>query len=411
METNLAELKEPKNNLSGNKSSQWNRVEFQRLILAISSQFINLSPDEIEGEIDQVLRIIGEFSHADRTYLIPFPDKTKVMKSAHEWCGEGIEPQINNLKVLLFESFEWEWENLTRLKSIHIPHVADLPPEASIEKKLLQAIDIRSILLIPLDLEGVCVGLLGLDSVRSKKSWSEEEITLLKVAGEVIVNVLSHKRIDVTHDNFLQQIERIKREWESTADSLSELVFLIDNQGCIIRGNRALEKWSLGSVADVRGRKIHDLLHPGCTDPACTFETCLPQAWERLLQNRSVKWEFADRVLKRYLSVQIRPISAIMEGKRKVGFAVVTINNITGNKRKENEREKLIHELQDALANIKTLRGLLPICASCKRIRDDKGYWNQIEVYIRDHSEAEFSHGICPECKRKLYPDFEDIAE
>ncbi len=60
--------------------------------------------------------------------------------------------------------------------------------------------------------------------------------------------------------------------------------------------------------------------------------------------------------------------------------------------------------LQAALAKIKTLRGLMPICASCKKIRDDKGYWNQIEEYIRDHSDAEFSHGICPECAVKLYP-------
>jgi len=71
----------------------------------------------------------------------------------------------------------------------------------------------------------------------------------------------------------------------------------------------------------------------------------------------------------------------------------------------EEEREKLIRELQEALAKVKTLTGLLPICASCKKIRDDKGYWNQIEVYIRDHSEAEFSHGICPDCMKKLYPD------
>jgi hypothetical protein len=72
----------------------------------------------------------------------------------------------------------------------------------------------------------------------------------------------------------------------------------------------------------------------------------------------------------------------------------------------EGEREKLIRELQDSLVKIKTLRGLLPICASCKKIRDDKGYWNQIEAYIRDHSEAEFSHSICPVCMKKLYPDF-----
>ncbi len=69
------------------------------------------------------------------------------------------------------------------------------------------------------------------------------------------------------------------------------------------------------------------------------------------------------------------------------------------------EREKLIHELQRALAKVKTLSGLLPICASCKKIRDDKGYWNQIENYISVHSNAEFSHGMCPECQRRLYPE------
>jgi response regulator RpfG family c-di-GMP phosphodiesterase len=61
--------------------------------------------------------------------------------------------------------------------------------------------------------------------------------------------------------------------------------------------------------------------------------------------------------------------------------------------------------LRKALAQVKKLSGFLPICASCKKIRDDKGYWQQIEAYIRDHSEAEFSHGICPECAEKLYGD------
>ena len=73
-------------------------------------------------------------------------------------------------------------------------------------------------------------------------------------------------------------------------------------------------------------------------------------------------------------------------------------------KRAEEDREHLIAELQEALAKIKSLSGLLPICAACKRIRDDKGYWEQIERYVEAHSEAEFSHGLCPECARKLYP-------
>ncbi len=70
------------------------------------------------------------------------------------------------------------------------------------------------------------------------------------------------------------------------------------------------------------------------------------------------------------------------------------------------EKDELIAKLQDALENIKRLSGLLPICSSCKKIRDDKGYWNQIERYIAEHSEVQFSHGICPECVRKLYPQY-----
>ena len=69
------------------------------------------------------------------------------------------------------------------------------------------------------------------------------------------------------------------------------------------------------------------------------------------------------------------------------------------------ELRRLNAELQDALAQVKTLSGLLPICSSCKRIRDDEGYWNKLEVYIQEHSDVLFSHGFCPECAKKLYPE------
>ena len=71
------------------------------------------------------------------------------------------------------------------------------------------------------------------------------------------------------------------------------------------------------------------------------------------------------------------------------------------------ERKKLIGELQKALNKVKTLSGLLPICAACKKIRDDQGYWSQIEVDISEHSEADFSHGICPDCAKDMYVDLE----
>jgi hypothetical protein len=68
-------------------------------------------------------------------------------------------------------------------------------------------------------------------------------------------------------------------------------------------------------------------------------------------------------------------------------------------------QEKLIIELQEALANVKTLRGLMPICAWCKKVRDDKGYWKEVEEYVRDHTDADFSHGMCPQCYVKVMKD------
>ncbi len=74
----------------------------------------------------------------------------------------------------------------------------------------------------------------------------------------------------------------------------------------------------------------------------------------------------------------------------------------------EEELTTLVRQLRDALAKVKILSGLLPICASCKKIRDDSGYWTQVEVYVREHSDADFTHSICPDCAKKLYPDFFD---
>ena len=80
-------------------------------------------------------------------------------------------------------------------------------------------------------------------------------------------------------------------------------------------------------------------------------------------------------------------------------------DEIETRKEAEEKKERLILDLQNTLQEVRTLRGLLPICSSCKKIRDDKGYWNQIEGYISDHSEAQFSHSLCPQCAEKLYGD------
>ena len=97
--------------------------------------------------------------------------------------------------------------------------------------------------------------------------------------------------------------------------------------------------------------------------------------------------------------------------KERIGI-VESFQDITKRKLAEDAKEELIIGLQDAQEEVNLLSGLLPICASCKNIRDDKGYWNKIESYISNHAKVEFSHGICPSCAQKLYPDlYKEVTE
>ena len=85
---------------------------------------------------------------------------------------------------------------------------------------------------------------------------------------------------------------------------------------------------------------------------------------------------------------------------------LVAFNDITARKAAEQENVRLIEDLQKALQDVKTLRGLIPICAYCKRIRNDAGFWLQVDTYVQEHTHAEFSHGVCPECLEQAYKDF-----
>jgi PAS domain S-box-containing protein len=94
---------------------------------------------------------------------------------------------------------------------------------------------------------------------------------------------------------------------------------------------------------------------------------------------------------------------SLLQSSRQI---ITSFVDITDRINAEEEREKIINELKTALADVKTLSGLLPICSSCKKIRDDNGYWQQVEGYIQKHSDAIFTHGVCPDCMVKLYPEY-----
>jgi signal transduction histidine kinase len=146
-----------------------------------------------------------------------------------------------------------------------------------------------------------------------------------------------------TTDDLFRKVERAKREWESTVDSLPDLVCLIDHHGRIMRANRIIEEWQLGRVALVKGQLFHDLVHAGCTDPACYCDALIRRSIADAAQGEPLEQEAYDPFLKRHVHLHTHPVK---DGDNDTASTiVVVVRNITERKQIEQERERLIADL------------------------------------------------------------------
>ncbi|MFQ5812016.1 MAG: nitrogen regulation protein NR(II) [Anaerolineae bacterium] len=144
----------------------------------------------------------------------------------------------------------------------------------------------------------------------------------------------------------VKKIERAKQEWESTADSLPELVCLVDDRGRIMRANRIVETWNLGRVAEVKGRGVHELLHPGCADSSCYLDSFWKQAWEEAVQRQPAQCEAYDEVLKRHVLVRVQPWKDWEKGTAN-SATVVVVQDITERVRAEEALKEYSERLEE----------------------------------------------------------------
>ena len=197
-------------------------------------------------------------------------------------------------------------------------------------------------------------------------------------------------------------------EWllKSIVDSSDDAIISQSLDGVINSWNRGAEALYGYSEEETIGKPIFMLLPVEQHD-------ILPGILMSISQGEVVKHYQTKRLTKdgHILDVSLT-ISPIKTAEGDIIGTSFIARDISERTRLEEEKSNLVIELQDALAQVKKLSGFIPICASCKKIRDDKGYWSEVETYISHHSEALFSHGICPDCMRKLYPEYaEEILE
>ncbi|HKJ63896.1 MAG TPA: PAS domain-containing protein [Desulfopila sp.] len=195
------------------------------------------------------------------------------------------------------------------------------------------------------------------------------------------------------------QLEFVAKQWRTTFDTITDFVSVHDQDLKYIRVNKALADFVGEEPRNLVGRYCYEVMH-GLKDHCanCPQRTALNESG-------SVIFEVYDKDADIPLIVTCTPL---FHDDGSLLGSVHVARDISEEKKAREQREQLIRKLEDSLGKVKLLSGLIPICASCKKIRDEKGYWQQVESYIHDHSEAEFSHGICPECGKKLYPDLFD---
>jgi signal transduction histidine kinase/ActR/RegA family two-component response regulator len=170
------------------------RLQLESLVTGLSNGFINLSPQQIDAGIRDSLAQLGKFSGIDRSFLFLLDRDSMTASKTHEWVADGIHSAVEPFSRLPLDRFPWALHQLTRSDVVHIPRVADLPPEADAERELLQSQSIRSSVLVPVLFGDSFMGFLGFSSLRRERHWDDETVMLLRIVGEMFANALEHKR-------------------------------------------------------------------------------------------------------------------------------------------------------------------------------------------------------------------------
>jgi PAS domain S-box len=182
---------------------------------------------------------------------------------------------------------------------------------------------------------------------------------------------------------------------DQLVERMTDGLIVLDSHGRLIDINPAARSFLSGAHAEIGTRT--EEIHGGLGEAIGALRSGPPEHKEISISGDPG----------RHLDLRSSPL--FDRAGRRTGVVLI-IRDITERKQMELEREALINALTTALTDVKTLSGLLPICSSCKKIRDDSGYWRTLERYISDHSEAQFSHGLCDDCLHKLYPEVEPGA-
>ena len=305
--------------------------EIRETMRTISSRFVgNMNIDEA---INSSLANIGEISGASRAYLFLFRDDNKTMDNTHEWCAKGVTPEKGNLKNLPVTMFPWWMKKLNNGEIIHIKDTAEMPPEAKAEKEILEAQDIKSLIVLPVYIEDELSGFIGFDNILKTADWQREDIIfLLRTSSEIIGNALKRK-----------YTEKQLRLTEFSLENATPAVFWITPDGKFSYVNDATARHLGYSKEELKNMNLAQI------EPYYQAYKKENQ-WAKLKKNKSQKFETVH--IKKdgtHVPVEITSHYVNFHGEE---YAFAFAQDITDRKKKEEEIHKREEDLRTTLHSI-----------------------------------------------------------
>jgi PAS domain S-box-containing protein len=230
------------------------RLAFEDLISNLSTQFITMPASKVDQGIEKLLKQIGRFAHADGGYVFLFSKDGRYLSMSHLWKNENLATKKEDLQNLEAASLPWWTGKLARLEPVVVSSVNDLPAGAATERQIIEPQGIQAVVDVPMVYLGKPIGFVGFSCVESRQEWTDDEVMLLKMVGQVVTNALQRKEAEY-------RITKAKQEWEQTFDAVPDLITILDMEHRIIRANKAAAARVGYLPQDLVGRFCYEVFH------------------------------------------------------------------------------------------------------------------------------------------------------
>jgi len=231
------------------------QLEFEKMVAEISSSFVNTPANQFDQAVNRALELTGEFFDVDVTYVMQIRPEENLLVITHDWVRKGIEQDMESVRRMRIDELPWIGPRYRDLEKLKYSNVEDLPPEAEMEKTILQKKGVKSVLICPLVTNGTQVGALGIHSIREKKEWNREQESHLKVLANTISSAFAKQQME-------SALKESEEQFRSFVENASDIIFTVNEKGIL---TYISPNWTavLGhSEEEIVGAHFSEIVHP-----------------------------------------------------------------------------------------------------------------------------------------------------